>query len=474
MKHLLLALTLALSLPSYAQLNVNRKIGQRWDKFVGGNWQGQDSLVFWYDTYGNETFRFAVEGQSGSWINNHRTTTNYDANQNISSETYENWSSNGWDKINKYSYSYNGANQKTETLYQTWNTTSNAWRNSGKIVNTYNGSQLRTKLESFTWDGNAWQPGTRQLFSYNGMNEIASQEYYVFTNSVFEKQERKDYLYAFGFTSSVIISTPDANDVWDPKTRILNLVNGSAVPPYIATSRTQRRNQVISNWEDSLRTTFSHTNGLLVQSESERYYPNTTSWVNLNLNTYDYNLNNLLIEEKNLSYSPSTSNYENTTRKLLTYNGNNLNDQTTYYVSDGSNGWTESAKDQMSYDSNDSLIYRLNENYSNASFTPNEQYFYHYANVPVGLKNYNDLFTNAQLYPNPSSDFVRIQTTDKMNGAYVATIYNLEGKKVWSQFSNKAAQELKFDIAHLSLGNYVLQIAEVSTGKLQHFKFSKL
>ena len=473
MKKFLLVIFCVASLPSFAQFTVNRKIAQRWDKYVGNSWQGQDSLIFLYDAYGNQTFRFAVAGQTGNWLNNYRTTTTYDAQQNESTRTLENWSSNGWDKISKYSYTYNSSNLETQVLYQTWNTATSGWKNTGRLVTTYNGSQLKSQYDSYTWDGSTWQPGTRQLFSYNASNELITHEYYFFDGFVFAKQERNQYQHAFGFVSSQITSIPDGSSNWVPQTRILSLINGSASPPHPVSRRTQSRDLVNSTWVDSLRVSYSYNGNLLIQSERERYFPFTTTWVNQELSTFAYNGSSLLTDEKNYTYSQSTSSYLNNLRKVFTYNGNNLNDQITFYDDDGSGGWKTNAKAQLTYNTNDSLVYRLNENYSNASFVPHEQFFYHYKDIPVGLKDYNNLFNEAVLYPNPSTEAIKIRTNEKINGAYTSSIYNLKGQKIWSQFNNKNAPLEEFDISFLPQGNYILQINEVATGRLQHFKFGK-
>ena len=474
MKKIILLLLCSITIQSFGQLTVNRKIGQRWDKFTSNAWDGQDSIIFNYNPFGLESNRFAEKGLgNNTWLFNFRITSTYDAQQNVTSVTRENWTSTGWLYLTKYTYAYNAGNLQTEVLYQVWNTSSNAWRNNGRIISSYSGS-LKTKVETFGWDGTIWQPTTRQNLSYDASNLLLNHEFYSFSNSIFEKVERRQYQYAFGFVSSYIRSISDSSGAnWELSTRTLSSINGSAIPPRISLYSVQSRDLDNNLWVDSLKTSYSYANNLLSMTETERYYPSTTSWTNISLNTYFYNGNNLLSEEKNQTYSQSASSYQNTLRKLLTYNATNLNEQTTFYGDDGNGGWTETERDQMMFNTNDSLIYRLNEDYQNNAFTSNEQYFYHYANVPVGVADYNNLFTRALLYPSPSATFIAIDTKEKINGTHQANIYSLEGKKVWSQTNSKAIAELKYNTSNLSTGNYILQIVELSSGKAQHFKFSK-
>lgn len=473
MKNILLLLFSIITIQSFAQITVNRKIGQRWDKYTNNTWQGQDSIVYNYNAFGLEANRFAEKGlANNAWLFNYRTTSTYDANQNLTSLVQENWTSNGWTKLTKYNYTYNANNLQTELIYQVWNTTSNAWRNNGRIVNTYTGI-LKTKLESYNWDGTTWQPGTRQLLSYNGSNELTIHTFFNFSGGLFNPVERRQYQYAYGFVSSYIRSTPDTAGNWELKSRTINLINGSATPARISSSTVESWDQGSNLWVDSLKSSYNYSNNLLSFISRERYNTSTLVWTSTSLTNYYYNASNLLIEEQNLTYSQSTSSYQNTLRKLFTYNTNNLNDQITFYNDNGNGGWKETARDQMNYNSNDSLIYRLNEAYQNNSFIANEQFFYHYAEVPVGLSDYNNLFSLARLYPNPSSQYIAIDTKETLKGASQANIYSTNGKRIWSQTNAQAIDQLKYDVSHLALGNYILQIIEISSGKTQHFKFSK-
>ncbi len=476
MKKIYLLLLCFITIQAFCQTTVHRKIGQRWDKFANNVWEGQDSIVFNYNAFGQESDRFAEKGQSNNtWLFHFRITSTYDAQQNVTSVTRENWTSTGWVNLTKYTYAYNSSNAQTETLYQVWNTTSNAWRNNGRIVNTYNSNQDKTLIETFGWDGTAWQPTSRQNLSYDASNALVNHEFYNYNNGNFDKLERRQYQYAFGFVSSFIYSIPDSSgNNWELNSRTISLINGSATPPRISSSTVQSRDLDNNQWVDSLKTTYSYnTNNLLAMTESERYNPATSIWNSVNLNTYSYNTNNLLSEEKNQTYSQSSSSYQNTLRKVLSYNGNNLNEETTYYGNDGNNGWVETERDQMSYNTNDSLIYRLNETYQSNTFVSNEQYFYHYADIPVGLTDYNNLFSQALLYPNPGTEFIAVDTKERINGAYLGNIYSVEGKKVWSQSNSSHIGQIQYDISSLPFGNYVLQIVELSSGKTQHFKFSK-
>lgn len=473
MKYFLLLVCMALSISSFAQLTLDKKIGQRHDEYINGAWMGKDSVRFSYNAFGNQNYASAKQGQMGTWINHYRTGTSYDANQNISETVRENWTNGSWVKLTKYLYQYNSAGNRTEVIYQIWNTTSNGWRNNGRIVNAYNSNQSLTKKETYNWDGSAWQISTRQEMMYSSSNELIRHDFYIFSNGVFEKQERRDYQYSFGLLSNYTRYLPDAFGNWFIKSRELRLINGSANPPYNTLTRIQPRDTLNSVWVDSLRISYTHSSsGLLLQTESDQFNPANSVWTSVSRSQFDYNPSNQLIEEKNESYQSSSSSFRNTTRRVLSY-ANNLVDQIIYYINDGNNGWKTSTSSNFTYNSNDSLIYQLEQDLSGSAGVPTNQYFYHYQAIPVGVRNNFKLLTKAALYPNPSDGLLRIQTDEKLEGELQLSIYNIEGKIVWSQITTQAIQDISINTSRLSSGSYFLQLQNISSGNTQQFQFVK-
>jgi hypothetical protein len=260
---------------------------------------------------------------------------------------------------------------------------------------------------------------------------------------------------------------------WVLHKQTINLINGSVTPPRLAQVTQYYRDTANVVWDFSSRSVYNYTNNLLSDIQTSNYDTVTNVWRNAGLVSYSYNANNQLTEEVKQVYNLNSSNFENDQRKLLTYNATNLNDKTTFYDNAGPAAWIESGRDNFYYNSNDSLIHLLNEEYIGSSFVPNYQYFYHYADVPVGIHEVNNLFTNATLYPNPCSNVLTIDTKDEIPKTVQAVIYSLNGKKVWSQISTTPDHKLLFDVASLPNGNFVLQLSDLKSSKRHHFKFTK-
>ena len=395
----------------------------------------------------------------------------YDANGNQTLQIRELWDGTAWQNNAKYTYTYNAANQQTQAIYETWSSNATSWVNAGRITNTYNANQRLIKIATDTWNG-AWQPTTKQDWYYNASNELQTKETFLLVNSSWEGQSRLQYVYAFGFVSNLIESIWN-NGGWVLSKQTTHLVNGSVTPARIVSTTNYKRDLINNTWGYQNRTYYGYSANLLTSVQSELYDSSAGIWRSSVLITNTYNTNNLLSEEVTQQYNSATSAYNNDTRKVLTYNGNDLNDQTTYFIGFGSSGWATTKRDQFTYNAKDSLTYWREEDYINSNFVPAKQHFYYYNDIVVGLNNFNNLFVNATLYPNPAANTVSIKTNDKINGAYLAVIYSLDGKRVWSQLNTNTIQEFNFDISLLQAGNYVLQLNEISSGKAQHFKLNK-
>lgn len=461
------------SLSLAAQTTVNRKIAQRWDEHNGSVWAGKDSVVYTYNSNGDEQERFIQNTPTNinQWSSFFRYTSTYDGQQNLKTRTAQQWVNNAWKNITKYTYDYNGSNLQTEVIYQTSNS-SNTWVNTGRIENSYNGS-LQTQSISYSWLSNSWEPQSKQDFLYNATNELTQHIFYTMVNSTWEGQERRQYQYAFGQVSSLIISVNDNNGNWLLTTRTLNAINGSVTPPRIVSSALQKRDLVNSAWADSLKSTYLYTNNLLTSLEKEKYNPTLSIWNGLSLSNYAYGANNLLEDEKNFVTNGVSTVWMNSSRRILTYNNNNLNDKIVHYVNDNNNGWAISGQDTYAYNSNDSLVYRLNEAYTNSNFEPRNQYFYYYQNVVVGLSDVNNLFESASLFPNPSTGKIKIKTNETISGMHEASVFTVSGQKVWSQLNTQPIQDCLFDLEALPNGHYIFQISASATGQTQQFKFVK-
>ena len=472
-KYVLAISALIIGIGLNAQSTLNRKIGSRHDIYNNSSWAGKDSAVFAYNAFGYEAQRITLKGQGAStWDNFLKITSDYDASGNLVGRTTENWNNGSWNFSNKYSYTYNSNNLQTEVLYQVWNTGTNWWSNSGRILYAYNANQDPSKTETFAWNGN-WIPTTKKDYFYNLSNVLTHTENFIYQNNAWQPLERLNYQFAFGFVSSLEKMVDDGINGWTPVNRTLTAVNGSAVPPRISTVQLQNRDTANAVWVDSFRTTYSYFNNNLTQLFRDEYDSTTAQWTDISKNDYVYNSNNQLETDFYSDNSASSSTLTYVSKKEYTYNANNLNDRITEFNYVGNSNWIETGRDNYAYNANDSLIYNLREEFVSNAFVPNKRYFYYYDNVSVGVNEQENLLGRATLYPNPAAHSLSIEFEQKIEGACLATIFSLEGKRIRTQLSSMLSSQLQIDISNLAKANYILQIKELNTGRSSQFKFSK-
>ena len=78
---------------------------------------------------------------------------------------------------------------------------------------------------------------------------------------------------------------------------------------------------------------------------------------------------------------------------------------------------------------------------------------YYFDNVSFGypLRIHNEIQKTFRIYPNPSFDYIFIETQDELE----VTVFDLKGKKI---FSNQVSNRL--DIRSLEKGIYIIRINE--------------
>jgi hypothetical protein len=84
---------------------------------------------------------------------------------------------------------------------------------------------------------------------------------------------------------------------------------------------------------------------------------------------------------------------------------------------------------------------------------------------------YNDpSFTISGVYPNPSSDFLRIELGAEINSESVISVLDLSGRQISEQRINSGIKSQTIDISKLATGNYYLTI--LNGNKITSKKFN--
>ncbi len=86
------------------------------------------------------------------------------------------------------------------------------------------------------------------------------------------------------------------------------------------------------------------------------------------------------------------------------------------------------------------------------------QGFHQGASVVTGLEN-NELDIDLLVYPNPSSDYFRLEFPSEINESYQLDLIDQTGMTVETRsLNNQSQQRVVFSIAHLAAGQYIVRL----------------
>ncbi len=89
----------------------------------------------------------------------------------------------------------------------------------------------------------------------------------------------------------------------------------------------------------------------------------------------------------------------------------------------------------------------------------------------TGINDMNQ--SDIKVYPNPSSEFIRVNFTADVQKELVIELYNLEGKLIRNLIKKKSEEEILIPVSDLSASQYILKIYDSSGKEVQTFKLIK-
>ena len=104
----------------------------------------------------------------GSWQVSGGTNYQYDANNNVISETRYDYDTGLWEANTKEIYTYNASNKVTSALYQSWNNSASQFENNYKTVYTYNGAGKLITILDQNWNNGSFINNFKAEITYNG------------------------------------------------------------------------------------------------------------------------------------------------------------------------------------------------------------------------------------------------------------------------------------------------------------------
>jgi Secretion system C-terminal sorting domain len=370
----------------------------------------QRLLIQIYDSI----YDWGLDTLTNGWkFNTKYTDMVYDANNNLTSETYQIWNGSAWENNEKYTYTYDTNNNRTSELDQSWN--GSVWENYNQYINTYDANNNQTSKLGQNWNGSVWENYIQYINTYDANNNKTSELDQSWNGSVWENVEQ--WLYTYDVINNL-------------KSILAQGWNGTA-------------------WVNSWLTTYTYdANNNRTSGLGQNW--NGSAWVNYSLTTYTYDASNNLTSELQQSWNGSA--WVNHFQWLFTYDANNNLVSAFEQKWDG-NAWVNHLKDNLTYDANnftESESYKYWNNYGTNIVGGDSIYYYFHTVVGV-----NELMVqdgNIVVYPNPTSTSITIETITKGS----LSIHNISGQQLLQQEITEPKTQL--DISSLPSGVYFVRV----------------
>lgn len=429
-----------------------RKVGQRHDKYLNNQWIGIDSANFTYNGFPTLTKSENIKGDGlGGWQNNYRFIYLLDANERIIQLIRENWNGGSWVNFNKYNYTFDANGNQTEVLYQSWNGSS--WVLAGKIESTgFDAFGLPTAETSFAYSGGTWV-FTSKIEYQNTQGKVQISEKYFWNSTLiaWKKVERNFYTYFGNEVGSATTSYPNDSDVWKINKRVTYTYNTTTLK--LSMIENEKYDTLTNVWKNNTRALYSYTPSLMTSEINFETF--NGSWLPTDKEIFNYNASNLLTEHIKQLYNGS---WVNGTKMEYIYTGA-LNTEQILYLGNGG-GWDANQKTTLNYNADDSLTYKLVEDFNGSATIPNARYYYYYNLWPLSLSATQKILLETQLYPNPIKNAANISIPKEVNGHFRIELYDILGRKVLllEQYCNGVQNTITFSTSELKQGMYHAKI----------------
>jgi hypothetical protein len=153
------------------------------------NYNNTSKITYMYDANGNVTLNTFFNWDSTYWENSAQFVNSFDANNNLLSTTILNWIGTQWDSVNQFAYAYDTSNnlvEETDYYY------SAGFQPSYKYALVYNSANLQIQNTGQYWTGSAWKNQFLDTLEYDVNNNLI----------YFERKDWKQSSQAFSLTDA--------------------------------------------------------------------------------------------------------------------------------------------------------------------------------------------------------------------------------------------------------------------------------
>jgi hypothetical protein len=380
-------------------------------------------------------------------VNDTRNIYAYDDGQNLIEEIQTVWQtgSESWIEGTKISYTLDQEDQVVEKLYQAWIT--GEWKNTTLYTYQYFSPGKESEYVYHIWDTDAWKVISRQLKEYDetGILVLETDQQWQDGDQSWLNDYQWEYFYTHSMDSLMAYISDSTNischGFYDG-TATVTITGG--VPPYNI------------QWNDPLNSTTQIVFGL----SANRYY--TVTVTDALLNTV---VDSVILSEPD----------EIITGPIYGESTVDLNDTVTYWVESdpvANYSWFVMNGQILSSQAGDSVVIiwiqpgqgKVSVIESNSFGCEGDTVHLFVSVSPTAIK--PPQAPSMQVYPNPASQFVIIQFSEKILHPWDLDIYDMTGKTIRSLRSmNENRYQISLD--EFTRGIYFFKISGLSEIKIQ-------
>ncbi|HYD21009.1 MAG TPA: T9SS type A sorting domain-containing protein, partial [Flavipsychrobacter sp.] len=315
-------------------------------------------------------------------------------------ELSQDWNNNSWENQNRVLCTYDGNNNLLSQEYENW--VSNAWVKSYLYIYYYDGNNNMIANKSAWWNAGTSQydSANHNVFYYNTNNQVDSSLYYSW-NSGWQLGNRTVSYYDGNNVNIGYLSQNWVNNAWENNLQSFTLFDQNNIPC----------GDSVQNW--------------LLYNNTWRNFSRGKSTFDMNGNAVEY-----LYQKWDTGYAAFINDYIDS----VTYNSY---DQPTW---NKRQGWDTT---------NQMWVGRY-------AFTENRYYYELYT---ADVKDMKKTGSELKLYPVPARSNINIQVNWNKPQDFTAAIYDIQGRLL-RQWGEKACKEYKanMQLQGMPPGNYVLKL----------------
>jgi hypothetical protein len=334
-----------------------------------------------------------------------------------------------------YTQEFDANNNITMNTLQEWDMLTSAWVPLSRVLYTYTSANMMATQIWQTWGGASWLPVSKDVYTYDGTNQLILDQYQTWNGltMVFDPYSQKTYSYD-AITHKLLNETDQ--DVFSGTPTY----TGQYVYTYTAGNQlmTKAFSTWNSGWVNSDMYTYAYdSSGNRITQLYQIYDVPTSAWVNVTYNLYgNFNSSHLPQSEIDQSWNSTGSGlWVNFIQFTYTYNS--------YGQMTSSVGQSWNVVGIFEYATGDPMVRNYYSTYS-----------------PAAVKEVVSTNGTANIFPVPASDLLHIDLKWNVAQSSAIAIYDMAGRMVTPLINVPSGSEYhtSLSVGNLAAGMYVVKI----------------